>query len=103
MSLAFNQHISVPILRRCSPLPDVLGHPVKDRSRGSESRRHRRRITLVEGVDVVAHCCHRIGHVIEPSTLNEGRGKRRNHSLYAPLMWKEPLAGGAWGKDDNRS
>ena len=60
MLLTLNQHISVPILRRCWPLPDVRGHPVKDRPRDSESRRHHRRITSVEGIDVLAHCCHRI-------------------------------------------
>ena len=52
MLLTLNQNISVPILRRCWPLPDVRGHPVKDRRRDSESCCHRRRITLVEGIDV---------------------------------------------------
>ena len=44
----------------CWPLPDVRGHAVKNRPRDSESRRHRLHVTLVEGIDVLAYCRHRV-------------------------------------------
>ena len=63
MLLTFDQHVSVPILSRRWPLPHVRRHAVKDRAGDSEHRRHPLASPLIEGVDVVANCRHRISRV----------------------------------------
>src|SRR5262245_51736600 len=58
MQLTFNQHVSIPVLSGCRPMPNMRSHTVKDRARDSENGRHRLRVTLVEGSDVLVYCRH---------------------------------------------
>src|SRR5262245_36868941 len=59
MFLTFNQNVSIPIPSGCWPMPHVWYHAVKNEGRDSENRHHRLRVTLVEGIDALVHCCHR--------------------------------------------
>src|SRR4029453_7831291 len=62
MLLAFNQHVPVPILSGCRPVPYVGSHAIDNHSRNSENRRHCLNVPSVEPVHVPAHCVHRFFH-----------------------------------------
>src|SRR6185436_1016171 len=71
MLLAFNQHVSIPILSSCWPLPQVWRHAVQDRPGHSESLRHHLCVTFVKAIDVLAYRRHRIfrAYLVTPSSL----------------------------------
>src|SRR5215207_8614938 len=60
MLLAFDQHISIPILRDSWSQPDVRGHAIENRARASECCRHCLCVTFVKSVYILLNCRHRI-------------------------------------------
>src|SRR3989442_15992496 len=56
------QHVPVPILSGCRPVPYVGSHAIENHSRNSENRRHCLNVPSVEAVHVPAHCVHQFFH-----------------------------------------
>src|SRR4051794_34884632 len=84
MLLTFHQHIPVPILRGCRPLPQVRRHAVKNRTRGGKSRCHCLSVTLVEGMDVLVYRRQRIGrsHFKSPVLSSRSNGREFPGSVH---------------------
>src|ERR1700722_11434800 len=56
--LALCEHVPPPVFGGCWPLPYVRRHAVKNLHWVRTCRRHRLRVTVVEGIDVLEHRGH---------------------------------------------